>query len=120
LALCGARSRLAALEFANPEALQAALRRFGPLPVTPASRAPDGALTTWFRWAHPPVIAPDALGVDIRAHGEASRVLVPGSMLIDGAVRWAVPPADARLAGMPLGWRAAILDAPRCRVFRAA
>lgn len=120
LALPGARSRLAALEFANPEALQAALRHYGPLPVTPTSRAPDGALTAWFRWAKPPVIAPDALGVDIRAHGEASRVLVPGSMLIDGAVRWAVSPDTTHLAGLPVSWRQAILDAPRCRVFRAA
>lgn len=120
LLLTGARSRLAGLQFSDEEAFKAAARQFGPLPVTPTSRAPDGALTAFFRWARPALIDPNALGAGVVVHGEGGRLLVPGSRTLDGAVRWAVPPADARLASLPLQWRAAILDAPRCRVFRAA
>lgn len=120
LALCGARSRLAAVEVAGPEALQRALQRHGPLPLTPTVRAPDGTLTALYRWGRPPLVDPAVLGVHVRVLAEGAHFLVPGSRLIDGEITWAVPPADARLAGMPLGWRAAILDAPRCRVFRAA
>lgn len=120
LALCGARSRLAAVEVAGPEALQRAQQRHGPLPHTPTVRAPDGTLTALYRWGRPPLVDAAVLGVHVRLHAEGARILVPGSTLIDGAVEWAVSPADAHLAGLPRRWRSAILDAPRCRVFRAA
>lgn len=120
LALCGARSRLAAVEVAGPEALQRAQQRHGALPITPTVRAPDGTLTALYRWGRPPLVDPAVLGVHVRVLAEGAHFLVPGSRLIDGEVAWAVPPADARLAGLPLSWRSAILDAPRCRVFRAA
>lgn len=119
LALCGAKSRLTALEFPDPEALWEAQRRFGRLPETWTSQAPSGAVTAWFRWARPSMIAPDGLGGDVRVHSEAARLLVPGSRLLDGVVEWVVSPAEARLTGLPMPWRAAILEAPRRRASRA-